>query len=77
MWEFEDEDSKVTIFHAGNHTCDARKPYEPSSEISEKFTRDGIITATKAAEDSITDCLKEKTSSWKDIYDVMDAGLEK
>ena len=61
VWEFEDEDS---YFDA----C------EPPSEISEKF---GNITATKAAEDSITDCLKEKTSSWKDIYDVMDAGLEK
>ena len=35
------------------------------------------ITGSKAAEDSIIDFLIEETPSWKDIYDVADAGLEK
>ena len=33
VWDFEDVDSlfysKVTIFHTNNHTCDARKPFQP------------------------------------------------
>ena len=77
MWDFEDVDSKVTIFHIGNHTCDTRKLFQPSSEIFEKFTRGGNITATKVAKESITVFFKEETPSWRDIFDVTDAGLER
>ena len=76
MWEFNDEDSKVTTFHTDKHTCDARKPFQPLSEIFGNFTCDGNVM-TKTAEDPIIDCLKEETLSSKDIYKVVNAGLEK
>ena len=47
------------------------------SKIFEKFSRDEDIIAIKAAEDPTIDCLKEKTPSWKDIDDVVDAGLKR
>ena len=56
-------------------TRDARKPFQPLSKIFEKFSRDENIKATKGAEDPTIDCLKEKTPSWKDIDDVVDAYL--
>lgn len=52
--------SKVTIFQTGNHTCDAKKTFEPSSEICEKFIRDWNITATKALKTQLLIVAKRK-----------------
>ena len=62
MWELNDGDSEVTIFHTDKRTCDARKPFQPLSEIFGNFTCDGNVM-TKTAEDTIIDCLKEETLS--------------
>ena len=62
MWEFNDGDSEFTIFHTDKLTCDARKPFQPLSEILENFTCDGNVMK-KTAEDPIIDCLKEETLS--------------
>ena len=71
VWEFDDVTSKVTYVVLENH-------FNHCQKFSKSLvSRNDNITATKAAEDSTIDCLIEKTPSWKDIDDVVDAGLEK
>ena len=73
IWEFNDLDSTVLVYHTGKHTCEARKP----SKWFNIFKNKKHKTATQVSEDAIINCLKDEELDWDNILKVTDSTLER
>ena len=73
IWEFNDLDSTVLIYHTGKHTCEARKPSKSFNIFEKKQHK----TATQTSEDAIIDCPKDKELDWDNILNVTDSTVER
>ena len=73
IWEFNDLDSTVLIYHTGKHTCEARE----TSKSFNIFENKQHKTPTQVSEDAIINCLKDEELDWDNILSVTDSTLER
>ena len=75
IWEFNDNENMVTVFHNGIYNCVARQLFEISEEVKKKVSSGGT-TITKSTEDAIIDWLKEQNPCWNDMDRIANSTFE-
>ncbi len=74
IWEFEKNEEYVTVYHLGNHNCEAKKTVELNKEsLKRKFKTNSKTTPKQAAGDITVEALENEYMSWEDVQDVVDS----
>lgn len=77
IWEFDESEKYVTVYHSGHHNCEAKKTVQLNKEgLKQKFQTNSKTTPKQAADDIIMDALLNEDKSWEDIQDVVDSVIE-
>ena len=77
IWEFEKNEEYVTVYHLGNHNCEAKKTVELNEEsLKRKFKTNSKTTPKQAADDIIVEALANEDMSWEDVQDVVDSVID-
>ena len=77
IWEFEESEQYVTVYHSGNHNCEPRKTIELNKEgLKQKFGTNSKTTPKQAADDIIMEALSNETISWESVQDIVDSVIE-
>ena len=77
IWEFDEGEEYVTVYHSGHHNCEAKKTVELNKEsLKQKFDSNSKTTPKQAADDIIMDALLNENKSWEDVQDVVDSVIE-
>ncbi len=67
----------VTVYHLGNHNCEAKKTVELNEEsLKRKFKTNSKTTPKQAADDIIVEALANEDMSWEDVQDVADSVID-
>ena len=77
IWEFEESEQYVTVYHSGNHNCEPGKTIELNEEgLKQKFGTNSKTTPKQAADDIIMEALSNGTMSWENVQDIVDSVIE-
>ncbi len=77
IWEFDDCENVVTVYHTGTHACEAKQPISFNDEgLKRKFTDNIKATPRQAADDIIVEALYDKDMTWDDVHKVVDSVIE-
>ena len=77
IWEFEESEQYVTVYHSRNHNCEPRKTIELNKEgLKQKFGTNSKTTPKQAADDIIMEALSNETISWEGVQDIVDSVIE-